>query len=113
MSLRAELVRLGTRWLLKRRGHHESVHETRRRLNNMEGLTPKPPRGTRIEAISAGGIEADRVAASGSHRDRHVLFLHGGAYRAGPRTNYRHFTWRIAAATRAQALALDYRLPPE
>jgi monoterpene epsilon-lactone hydrolase len=42
-----------------------------------------------------------------------VLFVHGGGYVTGSPSLYRHVTWRLAAAARAQLLALDYRLAPE
>src|SRR5262245_8796698 len=106
MSLRAELVRMGTRLMLKSRGHDERVEETRRRLKAMEALTPKPPGDTRIVTVDAGGVPADLVTTPASHPDRTVLYLHGGAYRAGSRTNYRHVTWRIADKIRARVVAI-------
>jgi epsilon-lactone hydrolase len=111
VSLRAELVRLGTRCLLKRR--YGPAEESRRQLQRIAALTPKPPAGTQTRSVSAGGVSADYVTMPVSHPDRHVLYLHGGAYRAAAPANYRHFTWRIAAATGASVLALDYRLAPE
>ncbi len=112
MSVRAECVRLGLRWL-KRRGRHESAEESRRRIDRMTSLAPKPPPGTLTRTVSADGVRADLVSRPESIPERHVLFLHGGAYRAGAPKDYRHFTWRIAAAMRANVLAIDYRLAPE
>jgi monoterpene epsilon-lactone hydrolase len=112
MSIRAECVRLGLRWL-KRRGRHESAEESRRRIDRMTSLAPKPPAGTLIGTVSAGGVPADLVSRPESQPERHVLFLHGGAYRAAAPKDYRHFTWRIAQAMRARVLAIDYRLAPE
>lgn len=112
MSLRAELVRLGARRFIK--GHdYQPAEQSRRYLRNMEALTPRPPLGTTTVRLNAGGVSADRIAVLNSHASRHVLFLHGGAYRAGAPSNYRHFTWRIAKATRATVVAIDYRLAPE
>ena len=48
-----------------------------------------------------------------SRPDRHVLYLHGGAYISGAPVNYRHFTWRVADAVGASVWMLVYRLAPE
>lgn len=113
MTLRAELVRLGVRWLIKRRGRHETLAETRKRIRFMERFIPRPPTGTEIATIDAGGVAADDITTSASRADRHVLYLHGGGYRVGTRSCYRHFTWRIAAITQSRLIAIDYRLAPE
>ncbi len=112
MTLRAELTRLGARWFIRRR-LHVPAEQSRRELRGMERLTPRPPRKTITVSVDAGGVAADRIAVPESRPDRHVLYLHGGAYRAGAPSNYRHFTWRIAALARATVLAIDYRLAPE
>src|SRR6266700_6959528 len=79
----------------------------------MEGLPPKPPASTRTVAIVAGRVKAELATVPASKPGRQILYLHGGAYRAGSPSNYRHFTWRIAAATQAAVLIIDYRLAPE
>jgi epsilon-lactone hydrolase len=112
VSLRAELIRLGARYFLKH-GGYVPAEQSRRELRRMATLTPKPPAGTKTVSLDAGNVRADRIAVPASRPDRHVLYLHGGAYRAGSPANYRHFTWRIAAATQASVLAIDYRLAPE
>jgi acetyl esterase/lipase len=53
------------------------------------------------------------IATPDSEADRHVLFLHGGAFIIGSPNLYRHLTWRIASAARSRLLAVDYRLAPE
>jgi acetyl esterase/lipase len=112
-SLRAELVRIGTRWLIKHRGRHATLEQMRERMRALEAVTPTPPAGTMTEMIDAGAVKAHRIATSASRSDRHVLFLHGGGYASGSPSAYRHFTWRIATATRATVVAIDYRLAPE
>jgi acetyl esterase/lipase len=79
----------------------------------MEALIPHPPRGTETITINSGGVSADRVITPASRPNRHVLYLHGGAYRLGAPSTYRHFTWRIASAAQARVLVVDYRLAPE
>ena len=113
ISLRAKSVRLGLSWFVKRRARHETLEQSRRRFLAMEALIPHPPRGTETITINAGGVSADRVITPASRPNRHVLYLHGGAYRLGAPSTYRHFTWRIASAAQAQVLVIDYRLAPE
>jgi epsilon-lactone hydrolase len=113
ISLRAKLVRLGLFWFVKRRARHETLEQSRRRFLAMEALIPYPPRDTETITINVAGVSADRVITPASQPGRHVLYLHGGAYRLGTPSTYRHFTWRIASATKAQVLVIDYRLAPE
>jgi len=113
-SLRAELVRLGGRWLLKHRGRNDvTIEQKRRRAAAAARLVPKPPAGTQTLAVDAGGVRADRVSTHLSEFCRHILFLHGGGFVVGSPALYRHFTWRIASAARAHVLSVDYRLAPE
>ena len=42
-----------------------------------------------------------------------VLYLHGGGYVMGSPRSHRHMVAAIALASRAQAVAIDYRLAPE
>jgi monoterpene epsilon-lactone hydrolase len=113
ISLRARSVRLGLSWFMKRRARYETLEQSRRRFLAMENLIPRPPRDTETVTVNVGGISADRVITPGSRPNRHVLYLHGGAYRLGAPSTYRHFTWRIASAAEAQVLVVDYRLAPE
>jgi epsilon-lactone hydrolase len=111
--LRAKLARLALRWLIKRHGRRQSLARSRREFAAMERIIPKPPAGVRTDAVDAGGVRADLIVTPRSRADRHVLYLHGGAYRMGAPSTYRHFTWRIADAAQARLLAIDYRLAPE
>ena len=113
ISLRAKFVRLGLSWLVKRRTRHETLEQSRRRLLVMEAVIPHPPRGTETITINVGGVSADQVITPASRHNRHVLYLHGGGYRLGAPSTYRHLTWRIASAAQAQVLVIDYRLAPE
>ncbi len=113
ISWRAELARLGLRWFVKRTGRHKGVAQTRHRFRAMEILIPHPPRSTQTHKIHVGDVRADMVVTPDSRPSRHVLYLHGGAYRVGAPSTYRHFTWRIARTARARVLVPDYRLAPE
>jgi acetyl esterase/lipase len=113
MSLRAELVRVGARWFIKRRSRHKSITQAREHLHRTQAFVPRPPAQTTTVVVDADGIEAYRISTPASRPDHYVLYLHGGGYVSGSAALYRHFTWRIAASTRSTLLAVDYRLAPE
>jgi epsilon-lactone hydrolase len=112
VSLRSELVRLGARWFIKRRGH-VTVAAARQGILAAARWTPSPGAGTEVVPVDAGGVPGEFITTPASRPDRDVLFLHGGGYVTGSGALYRHFTWRIAMAARARVLAIDYRLAPE
>jgi acetyl esterase/lipase len=114
MSLRAELVRLGLRRLVKHasRTTHTAVGH-RGQVARFEGWMPKPPRDAEIIRRALGGVPALRVVVPGARRDCSILYLHGGGYVAGSAALYRHVLWRLSAAASAQVAAIDYRLAPE
>ncbi|MGH7059860.1 MAG: alpha/beta hydrolase [Stellaceae bacterium] len=114
MSLRAELLRLAMRRLIKARTSSETtVAQGRRVMARAERFVPRLPAAVSTIALDAGGVPADRVTAPGSRADRHILYLHGGAFCAGSPQLYRNLTWRLAGAAGATALVPDYRLAPE
>jgi len=106
-------MRLALRLFIKQRAHHQTLQQTRRSFHHLEWLVPRPPRNVQTSAIDAGGVRADLIVTPQALPDRHLLFLHGGAYRTGSLATYRHFTWRLGKATRARILAIEYRLAPE
>ena len=114
MSLRGEIVRVGTRSLLKARGRpDEPVAQKRRRLAIAGRLMAPTPAAAHAFTIDAGGVQAERIIPYAAPYDRYVLYLHGGGFIAGSPTVYRHLAWRIALAVGAQILSPDYRLAPE
>jgi epsilon-lactone hydrolase len=114
MSLRAEILRLGTRYLLKGKpGPDASLAERRRRAITIQRWVPHPPPDIQRIGVDAGGVAAEWVVAPVSRPDRYILYLHGGGYVIGSPSLYRHLTWRLARAAHARLLAIDYRLAPE
>jgi epsilon-lactone hydrolase len=114
MSLRAELVRLGVRWFIKRRSRpRANVAQSRQWSATLDRFIPNPPAGTETTTVDAGGVPAVLVSTRASRRDRHILYLHGGGFVTGSSSLYRHLTWRLAAGARARLLSVDYRLAPE
>ena len=114
MSLRAELVRWGLRWFVKRKiGPGTTLEAVRRQAAVLERLVPPPPRGTQTNDIELDGVKAVAVFARGSLEDRLALYLHGGGHVSGSPALYGDFIWRISAATRSRAFIPDFRLAPE
>ena len=114
MSLQAELVRVWLRWSMKRNNHpNVTIEERRRRLAAYERLVPRPPHWIETARRPLGDVPAMRFDMRGSRTERHILFLHGGAYTTGSAALYRHMLWRIAFAAAARIGAIDYRLAPE
>ena len=114
MSLRAEFVRLGLRWFMKRTNHPGvTIVRSREQTGNFQRWVPHPPANTEIDWGELSGIPALHVATPRSRPDRHVLYLHGGGYVTGSPELYRHVLWRLADAAEAQVAAVRYRLAPE
>jgi len=71
MSVRAELVRLGLRWLLKSRNDPSvPLAERRARLARFERWVPRPPADADIRRCEIGGVAAPRIVVPGSRPDR-------------------------------------------
>lgn len=114
MSLRAEVLRFALRRICKARDGVPPDRVTiRQRLELARWLVPRPPRGTTTMRVTAGNVPGVHVASPRSRDNRHILYLHGGAYVFGSPSLYRDFIWRVADATSARVLVLDYRLAPE
>ncbi len=73
------------------------------------------PKSVTVEATKAGGVKAAWIRPSTSEAaDRAViLYLHGGGYVLGSITTLREAIGRLAVATNANMLGVDYRLAPE
>jgi len=113
-SLSAELLRIGLRWFVKRRiGPGTDIAEVRRWIELIQRYVPAPSSRTETLSIKPAGVSAHWITTAASDKDRHVLYLHGGAYIAGSPLLYRDVTWRIAKRARARVLCIDYRLAPE
>jgi epsilon-lactone hydrolase len=67
----------------------------------------------KCERLSAGGVDAEWIAAPNAAADRAVLYLHGGGYVMGSVNTHRDLIGRLSRAAQARVLALNYRLAPE
>ena len=89
-----------------------SVQEMRAGFAMMASLFQVPD-GVRSEKVDAGGVPAEWIEMPGTVPGRTLLYLHGGGYVLGSIDTHRSLVARIAAATKARCLAIDYRLAPE
>jgi len=65
------------------------------------------------EKVSANGVEAEWISAPNSAADRAVFYVHGGGYVLGSINTHRDLMGRIARASGARVLGVNYRLAPE
>ena len=71
------------------------------------------PHDIKCEKVSAGGVDAEWISAPNSSADRAVLYVHGGGYVIGSVNTHRDLMGRIARASGARVLGINYRLAPE
>ena len=85
------------------------------RRQHMEELTRAAPlpEGTRTTAVDAGGVPSEWVEVPGATGEATILYLHGGGYTIGSVRTHRALVARLAAASGARGLIVDYRLGPE
>lgn len=63
MSSRAELVRLCLPWFMRPRLQSDiQIGNARRQVARFAQLVPRPPRGTELVVVDAGGVKAERIA---------------------------------------------------
>ncbi|HEV3395142.1 MAG TPA: alpha/beta hydrolase, partial [Xanthobacteraceae bacterium] len=67
----------------------------------------------RTQALDAGGVPAHRVVMPGSDRNRHVLYLHGGAYVLDIISAHWNMVARLVRYTGCLAVVPLYPLAPE
>jgi acetyl esterase/lipase len=79
----------------------------------MEKVSEHVAKDVKCEPVTAGGVKAEWIVPPNAENDRVILYLHGGGYVMGSINTHRAMIARIARASNAKALALDYRLAPE
>ena len=77
------------------------------------GAAMPPPESCLIEAMTLGGVAAEKIAPSNAVADRTIFYLHGGGYCVGGCASHRTLAARMAEAAQATAFVIDYRLAPE
>lgn len=59
------------------------------------------------------GVAVRWISAPNTHRDRVVVYFHGGGYKMGSVVSHHDLMVRLSAASDCQVLGVDYRLCPE
>jgi len=86
--------------------------ERRMQIDAMGAAAPLPE-GVKVEALSLGGVPAERLTPNNADASRAIFWLHGGGYCIGGCASHRGWAARMAAAAAATAYTVDYRLAPE
>ncbi|MGE0330335.1 MAG: alpha/beta hydrolase [Ramlibacter sp.] len=67
----------------------------------------------RMDAVDAGGVPCQWVAATGAREDRVIVYFHGGGFQVGSLASHSELMACISAAAGARVLGVGYRLAPE
>jgi acetyl esterase/lipase len=86
--------------------------ERRAGIDAMGAMSPLPE-GCATQAITLGGVAAEKISPKGADAARTIFYLHGGGYCIGGCASHRVMVARMAAAAGATAFTIDYRLAPE
>lgn len=112
-SLRKSLVRNALRALVKPMAQPAVPLALQRAMLDRAGLTMRTPRGLRAESTRLNDIPARKLVPERADADRHLLYLHGGAYVQGSPRSHAPLAGQLAQAAGATAWLVDYRLAPE
>lgn len=89
-----------------------SFQEMRAEMENML-ILQTPTEGFDFSPVSVDKVPAEWVLPENAGKDGVILYLHGGGYCIGSINTHRAMVARIARASKARALLIDYRLAPE
>jgi monoterpene epsilon-lactone hydrolase len=90
-----------------------SIQEQRTRMDVLARRGIRIPREVTVQTVQAGGIHAEWIKPANSDPQRVILYLHGGGYCICSLDTHRGLAARIAMASQARLLSIDYRLAPE
>lgn len=76
-------------------------------------LTIRSPRGLRVERTEIAGVPCRKLLPRDAQAERHLVYLHGGAYITGSSRSHAALAGHIGHAASATVWLLDYRLAPE
>lgn len=89
------------------------VDVRRRRMDAAARRGIRIPRGVAVRTVSAGAVPCEWIEPDEVMSERVILYLHGGGYIICSLTTHRGMCARIARASGAHLLSVDYRLAPE
>lgn len=92
-------------------GTERTVEESRDRMDQIDRL-PRPRHVDYLDTL-IGGIHAIVATPSAVTPDRHLLYIHGGAYVVGSPRSHIAMVADLAKRASATATVIEYRLAPE
>ena len=98
---------------LWRRLDASPVQARRRELDSVPVLLPAALLRTTRRQESLAGVPVTWVTPRAGYEPRLVLYVHGGGFTIGSSHTVRDLLARLALASRARVLSVDYRLAPE
>ncbi len=96
-----------------RRLHAMPVEARRREIDSVPVLLPAALLRTTRRRESLAGVPVTWVTPRAGAEPRLVLYVHGGTFTIGSSHMVRDLLARLALASRARVLSIDYRLAPE
>jgi acetyl esterase/lipase len=112
-SLRSHIFRLYLKRFKGRVFIGESFQEQRVKINEFTRRNLRLPANVSVHAVMAAGVPAEWIEPLGADAGRVILYLHGGGYVLCSPDTHRGLAARLARASAARLLLLDYRLAPE
>ena len=94
------------------RGADPALIERRRLIENALAAQPQDP-GMRVVESTISGVPTLLVTPEQGRCDALLLHFHGGGFRVGSTRGYLPFLTRLAAASGARVVGVDYALAPE
>jgi epsilon-lactone hydrolase len=92
-------------------GNDVTIEQRRAAMDKIDRI-PRPRRVDYVDT-QVGGIPAIVATPSAVHPDRHILYVHGGAYVVGSPKSHIAMCARLAKRAAATVTVIDYRLAPE
>ncbi|MBO6635161.1 alpha/beta hydrolase [Parvibaculum sp.] len=87
--------------------------EERRAVMDMNSEMFPVPEGVAVEPADLGGLKGEWSIPAKAEKAPVLLYFHGGGYLIGSSRSHRHLTSRLALASNARVLSVDYALAPE
>lgn len=112
-SLRSRILHQTLHRVTNATSFHLSIQEQRTRIDELARRGIRIPRGATVRTTQAGGIHAEWIEPVGIDSQKVILYLHGGGYCICSLDTHRGLAARLALASRARLLIIDYRLAPE
>ena len=112
-SLRSRILHQTLRRVTNAINFPLSIQEKRTRLDELARRGIRIPKGVAVRTVRAGGVHAEWIEPTVAAFRKVILYLHGGGYCICSLDTHRGLAARLALASQARVLIIDYRLAPE